>query len=120
MKRARFTPSAGETFTLKDSNQIYKCIKTTGIQTAIMQNKETRWTLEAHGLAYYEDGSIDWDFSTGGHFEGKEKKGMYEVIDWYEGYMLIGTYATKKQAKQAAKEFEADTDGECNIEIREI
>lgn len=42
---------------------------------------------------------------------------MYKVIDWYEGYQLIGIYETHAEAKHAAKEFETDTDGECNIEI---
>lgn len=36
---------------------------------AILQNVSSGWTLVAHGTCVYEDGSIAWDFSTGGHFE---------------------------------------------------
>ncbi|MGN0688225.1 MAG: hypothetical protein ACI4KA_08975 [Oscillospiraceae bacterium] len=42
---------------------------------------------------------------------------MYKLIDWYEGYLLIGIYETHAEARRAAKQFEADTDGKCNIEI---
>lgn len=35
---------------------------------AKMQNVESGWTFQANGIHAYQDGSIDWNFSTGGHF----------------------------------------------------
>ena len=35
---------------------------------ARMTNTATGWTLVAHGVTQYPDGSIEWDYSTGGHF----------------------------------------------------
>ena len=39
------------------------------INGAWMQNTATGWTLQAHGIVRYEDGTIEWDYSTHGHFE---------------------------------------------------
>lgn len=36
---------------------------------AVMQNVKSGWTFRANGIGIYEDGRIDWDYSTGGHFE---------------------------------------------------
>lgn len=36
---------------------------------AWMQNTASGWTLLAHGIVRYEDGTIEWDYSTQGHFE---------------------------------------------------
>ena len=47
----------------------YKCLSVYDDDySAIMQNVASGWTFVAHGIGRYEDGSIDWDFSTGGHF----------------------------------------------------
>ena len=35
---------------------------------ARMTNTKTGWTLIAHGLIQYEDGTIEWDYSTGGRW----------------------------------------------------
>ena len=37
---------------------------------AIMTNTKSRWQCEAHIITLYDDGTIEWDYSTGGHFEG--------------------------------------------------
>lgn len=42
---------------------------------------------------------------------------MYKVYDYYEGKMLIGESESWLEAKQIAKQFKEDTDGECDIEI---
>ena len=67
MKRYSFTPEIGEEFQ-NQGGSIYKCIKVNSDGTAIMQNVYSKWTLTAHGLGMYTDGSIDWDYSTGGYF----------------------------------------------------
>ena len=41
---------------------------------ATFQNTKSGWTFQANGIHGYPDGSIDWNFSTGGHFqEGKPR-----------------------------------------------
>ena len=65
----RFTPRICETFKLKNSTAEYICLKVFGEYKATLKNKKTGWTLVANGLGRYPDGSIDWDFSTEGHFE---------------------------------------------------
>ena len=47
----------------------YRCIKVIDSENALLANNASGWTFEAHGTAMYEDGTIDWDYSTGGHFE---------------------------------------------------
>ena len=36
---------------------------------AELRNIRSGWTFTAHGTNMYEDGTIDWDFSTHGRFE---------------------------------------------------
>lgn len=67
--RTRFTPRICETFKLKNPTAEYICLKVFGEYKATLKNKKTGWTLVANGLGRYPDGSIDWDFSTEGHFE---------------------------------------------------
>lgn len=38
-----------------------------------MQNVKTGWTFWAHGVVQYPDGSIEWDYSTGGYFEERRR-----------------------------------------------
>ena len=37
--------------------------------TARFMNTASGWELVAHGIVRYEDGTIEWDYSTEGHFE---------------------------------------------------
>jgi len=37
--------------------------------SASMVNTKSGWTFFANGLIQYEDGTIEWDYSTGGRFE---------------------------------------------------
>lgn len=69
MNRTRFTPCIGETFTLNGCTAEYTCLKIVGKYEAVLKNRKTGWTLTANGIGYYTDGTIDWDFSTDGHFE---------------------------------------------------
>uniref|UniRef100_UPI003FF0DD19 hypothetical protein n=1 Tax=Dysosmobacter welbionis TaxID=2093857 RepID=UPI003FF0DD19 len=36
-----------------------------------MKRVKDGWTLEAHTITMYEDGAIEWDYSTGGHWADK-------------------------------------------------
>ncbi len=45
--------------------------------------------------------------------EHENKK--YCLVDLYEDYGVVGYYDTKKELKQAAKEWIKATDGECYL-----
>lgn len=67
--RKQFTPKPGMIYR-NNGGGTYKCIETGYFDHgAKMQNTVSGWTLNAHGCGIYEDGSIDWDYSTEGHFE---------------------------------------------------
>lgn len=69
MKREKFTPKAGEIYR-NQGGGTFRCLRsgyTAG--EATMQNVKSGWTLSAHGCGIYEDGTMDWDYSTGGRFE---------------------------------------------------
>ena len=72
MNRQRITPEPGKIYILKSNNSIvtsmFRCVSSQA-GTAVFQNVASGWTFTAHGVAQYYDGEIDWDFSTGGHFE---------------------------------------------------
>lgn len=44
--------------------------------SAYVRSIITGWTMIVHGTNIYEDGSIDWDFSTNGHFTDKCPDGV--------------------------------------------
>ena len=66
MKREKFMPETGKVYQ-NEGGGTYRCIEASDAQV-IMQNTKSGWTLNAHGCGIYEDGTIDWDYSTGGHF----------------------------------------------------
>lgn len=42
----------------------------------------TGWTMDIHGVNVYDDGSIDWDFSTNGIFTEYDNKGNLVQKKW--------------------------------------
>lgn len=66
-KRTQFNPAPGKTYT-NQGGGTYICLDAHGDYLATMQNTASGWTFIAHGCGVYEDGTIDWDRSTGGHF----------------------------------------------------
>ena len=46
-----------------------------------------------------------------------EEKKNFILWDYYENYGLVGKYDTEAEAKEAAKQWNDDTDGECQIVI---
>ena len=39
-----------------------------GEHIAYMERVKDGWSLSAHGVVQYENGTIEWNYSTGGHF----------------------------------------------------
>lgn len=69
--RQRFTPEQGHVYE-NQGGGFYACLKVGGFlpdQSAVMMNVLSHWEFTAHDCGQYEDGKIDWDYSTGGHFK---------------------------------------------------
>ena len=70
MNRKPFTPQPGAEYR-NQGGGVFDCIGTADPEHAdafIMRNKASGWTFYAHGIGIYDDGSIDWDYSSGGRF----------------------------------------------------
>lgn len=70
MIRTKFTPAEGEQYK-NAGGGTFRCLSSgKGLPAgeATMQNVASGWTFEAHGCGIYDDGTIDWDYSTGGCF----------------------------------------------------
>ena len=46
----------------------YRCTEVIDDRRAVMVRLHDHWTLIAHGVRQYEDGAIEWDYSTDGHW----------------------------------------------------
>ena len=66
----RFTPSIDRVYE-NAGGGFYRCELPVKPEpcTAWMQNTASGWMLLAHGIVRYADGTIEWNYSTGGHFE---------------------------------------------------
>lgn len=49
---------------------------------ARVRSTVTGWTMTIHGVNVYEDGSIDWDFSTNGLFTDRDDNGVLHERRW--------------------------------------
>lgn len=70
MGRIKFTPTEGTEYKNAGGGS-FRCLsagKGLPAYYATMQNVASGWTFEAHGCGIYRDGTIDWDYSTGGYF----------------------------------------------------
>lgn len=70
-KRTKFTPTPGEIYKNQGGGS-FKCLRTVGFimdHDAVMQNTASGWTFTAHGCGMYDNGTMDWDYSSGGQFE---------------------------------------------------
>lgn len=47
----------------------YRCLESLTDHSAIMERVTDKWTLVAHGVQQYRDQSIEWNYSTGGHWK---------------------------------------------------
>lgn len=42
----------------------------------------------------------------------------YEIWDYYEDFGIVGHYETLDEVKEAKTDWEEDTNGKCELEIR--
>lgn len=68
--RKPFTPKSGEWYENAGGGR-YQCVcGRSGVGPFLASMRSAGgWRFVAHGIGIYEDGKIDWDFSTGGYFE---------------------------------------------------
>lgn len=69
-------PVIGQVYTNRNGGE-YRCIDNVfcasdGVDPkdhiASFERVKDGWRLYAHGILEYEDGTIEWNYSTGGHF----------------------------------------------------
>lgn len=66
-----FMLAIGKVYTNRNGNDyLCKAIREPGCY--LMERVKDSWTLEAHVIIMYEDGTIEWDYSGGGHWTRKE------------------------------------------------
>ena len=65
-KRERITPEPGKVYKNHGGGE-FRCLSISD-SSAVMVNTKSGWTFTAHGVQQYEDGTIEWDYSTGGYF----------------------------------------------------
>ena len=66
-KRQMITPEQGKIYKNKGGGE-FLCLRNYTYD-AMMKNVKSGWTFMAHGVQQYEDGTIEWDYSTGGRFD---------------------------------------------------
>lgn len=52
----------GDFFCLGNENDVYR-----------LKNLSSGWVLDAHNVQINDDGTIEWGYSTGGHFEFEDE-----------------------------------------------
>ena len=81
MERKYIIPTVGQTYINRNGGE-YLCTGnlfyetdaqrqrsiSMGEHVAFMERVKDGWSLAAHGVIEYEDGTIEWNYSTGGHF----------------------------------------------------
>lgn len=83
MEGKRIKPNVGTVYQNRGGGK-FRCMDTFN-GGAVMQNIESKWTFRANGVIQYEDGTIEWDYSTGGRFDHgaeprKEEKSMKTIL----------------------------------------
>lgn len=81
MKKAYIIPIDGKVYHNRNGegyrctgNKSHLCVTrkqralSLGEHIACMKRVKDGWTLAAHGVMQYEDGTIEWNYSAGGHF----------------------------------------------------
>ena len=57
----------GRTYRNRNGSE-YLCKTVLEDGTARLERLSDKWTLMAHGVRMYPDGTIEWDYSTDGHW----------------------------------------------------
>lgn len=80
MNRKPFTPQPGVSYRNHDGG-VYECVETFDAENggAVMRIQESGFTLNAYKIGIYDDGSIDWESSDGGHIARGKVIGQHQT-----------------------------------------
>lgn len=67
-----FNPVIGETYTNRGGGT-FRCLWSSDADADFI-NTKSGWKFQAHGCRLYDDGTIEWDYSTGGYFVEEDKQ----------------------------------------------
>lgn len=110
MNRKPFTPQPGTGY-WNQGGETFDCLSVLDDGRAVMRNRASGWTLTAHGVGIYDDGSIDWDYSTDGRFE--EKQGQQDAAE----IMAVLTAAVDTWGKAAQVDMAIEEMAELQKEL---
>ena len=65
----RITPVGGKVYENAGGGRYLCSSHWNSCEHASFMNIDSGWELIAHNVVQYDDGTIEWDYSTGGHFE---------------------------------------------------
>ena len=96
-KLRRITPEKGKIYTLHSGGH-YLCVEVLPDESpagAVLHRVSDGYILNAHGLCAYQDGTIQWDYSTGGHWPDRGHTTLLPIqeamsnLKKYQGYAPI-------------------------------
>lgn len=92
-------PEFGQVYTLRNGGD-YRCMFVSnadqaerGECSAVLVRESDGWQLIAHGIQQNDDGTIEWNYSTGGHWTSGKTTGRIEV---WQDCELGQTYKVKE------------------------
>lgn len=94
-------PEIGQTYTLRSGGE-YRCLWVWGTDkvqmgecSAVLIRDKDGWKLTAHGIQQNGDGTIEWNYSTGGHWTKGIVKGDGKKFEVWKDCELGRTYKEK-------------------------
>lgn len=121
MQGKRITPEQGKIYRNKGGGEFF-CIR--GFDgNAIMRNTASGWIFKANGVIQYEDNTIEWDYSTGGHFGHRSEHRMLRLDAKTNDLLAQVTERFlfhREQAKSDNPIVAEDAKKICEIEIWEM
>ncbi len=96
-------PEIGKTYTLRNGGD-YRCLWVSnadnvkvmyGECSAVLIRDKDGWKLTAHGIQQNEDGTIEWNYSTNGHWTSGIVKGDGKKFEVWKDCELGETYKEK-------------------------
>lgn len=61
------------------SGRPYKVLSVSDDNSAVVVNTRSGWCCCAHNICLYDDGTIEWDYSTNGYFLDEEKEQTVKI-----------------------------------------
>lgn len=78
----------------------YLCKSISDSNSAVMERIKDGWTLTAHGIQKYADGTIEWDYSTGGRWV---RTSLDEKLQAAKQEIKIGELRNEQKIRQTER-----------------